>query len=202
MTSVVFESQAPASRREEIMTAACAIFVAEGYHHTSMAAIAERIGVTKPILYRFFDSKLELYLAIVDAQNNELIQRVTDALQLPVEHERDRVRAAFSAYFTYIENKSEAFRLIFESDVTADEDIRLQVERASRECAKQIALTLQTVSPLADAQAELLGAALLGMAQVAARTRLRDPQGISSDEAIDLLTQLAWRGLSRLPVLD
>lgn len=184
------------------MTAACAIFVAEGYHHTSMAAIAERIGVTKPILYRFFDSKLELYLAIVDAQNNELIQRVTAALQLPVEHERDRVRAAFSAYFTYIENKSEAFRLIFESDVTADEDIRLQVERASRECAKQIALTLKTVSPLADAQAELLGAALLGMAQVAARTRLRDPQGISSYEAIDLLTQLAWRGLSRLPVLD
>src|SRR5699024_12443551 len=97
MTSVVFESQAPASRREELMTAACAMFVAEGYHHTSMAAIAERLGVTKPILYRYFAAKLELYLAIVDAQNKGLIKRVTAALPLPVERARGRARAGLNA---------------------------------------------------------------------------------------------------------
>lgn len=189
-------------RRSQILAAALASFVEDGYHNTSMDAIAERVGVTKPVLYRHFASKLELYLAIVDGQTDELVTRVRAALNTPVEHERERVRAAFSAYFNYIEAEGEAFRLIFESDVTADESMREHVERGNRLCAIEVAKTLLTVADLTDAQAKLLATALLGMAQVTARARLRDPRGVSSQEAIDLLTQLAWRGLSRFPALD
>lgn len=190
------------TRRAQILEAALKSFVNDGFHNTSMDTIAVRVGVTKPVLYRHFTSKLELYLAIVDAQSDELVNRVTAALNTPVEHQRERVRAAFSAYFNYIEAEGEAFRLIFESDVTADETLREHVERSNRECAVEISRALLTVADLNAAQAELLATALLGMAQITARTRLRDPRGVTSSEAIDLLTQLAWRGLSRFPALD
>ena len=189
-------------RRTQILAAALESFVHEGFHHTSMETIAERMGVTKPVLYRHFSSKLELYLAIVDSQTDELVNLVKTALNTPVEHQRERVRAAFAAYFNYIEAKGESFRLIFESDMTADPALRERLDRSNRLCAVEVARTLRTVAALTDAQAELLATALLGMAQITARTRLRDPRGVSSDEAIDLLTQLAWRGLSRFPALD
>jgi len=190
------------TRRAQIMNAALEAFVHEGYHNTSMETIAERVGVTKPVLYRHFSSKMELYLAIVDAQTNELVTHVQTALDTPVNLERERVRAAFAAYFNYIEAEGAAFRLIFESDVTADEALREHVERSSRLCAGEISRQLRAVADLTDAQAHLLATALLGMAQITARTRLRNPRGVSSSEAIDLLTQLAWRGLSHFPALD
>lgn len=189
-------------RRTQILSAALQAFVDEGYHHTSMDAIAERVGVTKPVLYRHFSSKLELYLAIVDSQNDELVHRVKTALDAPVEHQRDRVRAAFVAYFNYIEAEGEAFRLIFESDITADDEVRQRVERSNRLCAVEISQSILAAAALTEGQAELLATALVGMAQTTARARLRDPRGVSSHEAIELLTQLAWRGLSRFPALD
>lgn len=189
-------------RRAQILKAALTSFVNDGFYNTSMETIAERVGVTKPILYRHFSSKLELYLAIVDGQTDELVSRVRTALNTPVEHERERIRSAFSAYFKYIEAEGEAFRLIFESDVTADEAMREHVERSNRLCAIEISHVLLASADLTPPHAELLATALLGMAQITARTRLRDPRGVTSDEAIDLLTQLAWRGLSRFPALD
>lgn len=202
MSPVPTPTMTRTDRRTQILAAALESFVHEGFHHTSMDTIAERVGVTKPVLYRHFSSKLELYLAIVDSQTDELVNLVKTALDTPVEHQRERVRAAFAAYFNYIEAKGESFRLIFESDMTADPALRERVERSNRLCAVEVARTLRTVAALTDAQAELLATALLGMAQITARTRLRDPRGVSSEEAIDLLTQLAWRGLSRFPALD
>ena len=202
MSPVPTPTMTRTDRRTQILAAALESFVHEGFHNTSMDTIAERVGVTKPVLYRHFSSKLELYLAIVDSQTDELVNLVKTALDTPVEHQRERVRAAFAAYFNYIEAKGESFRLIFESDMTADPALRERVERSNRLCAVEVARTLRTVAALTDAQAELLATALLGMAQITARTRLRDPRGVSSEEAIDLLTQLAWRGLSRFPALD
>ncbi|HLS04003.1 MAG TPA: TetR/AcrR family transcriptional regulator [Actinomycetales bacterium] len=202
MSAVSIPALGRQDRREQILSAGLDAFVQEGFHQTSMDNIAERIGVTKPILYRYFSSKLELYLAIVDAQTDKLVNRVTAALHAPALHQRDRVRAAFSAYFKYIEAEGASFRLIFESDVSFDEDLRERVERSNRLCAREIAQTLLSFTALSEVAAELLATALVGMAQTTARTRLRDPRGVSSDEAIDLLTQLAWRGLSRFPALD
>src|SRR5690625_5464586 len=111
-----------------------------------MDTIAERVGVTKPVLYRHFSSKLELYVAIVDAQTGELVNLVKTELNTPVEHQRERVRAAFAAYYNYIEANGESFRLIFESDMPADPALRERVERYNRLCAVEVARTLRTVA--------------------------------------------------------
>ena len=54
-------------RRTQVLSSALEVFVASGYHATGMDDIAERAGVSKPVLYQHFPSKLDLYLALLDA---------------------------------------------------------------------------------------------------------------------------------------
>jgi AcrR family transcriptional regulator len=51
-------------RAEQIFAAAYELFAAQGYHRTSMDAIAERAGVAKGTLYWYFKSKRELFIAL------------------------------------------------------------------------------------------------------------------------------------------
>ena len=54
------------ARRKQLLEAAQEVFVAQGYHAAAMDDIAERAGVSKPVLYQHFPGKLELYLALLD----------------------------------------------------------------------------------------------------------------------------------------
>ena len=52
-------------RRQQLIEVATKLFAEYGYDATTTASIAEAAGVTEPILYRHFDSKQELFVAIV-----------------------------------------------------------------------------------------------------------------------------------------
>src|ERR671922_2134232 len=68
-------------RRAQLLAAATDVFVNNGYHATVMDDIAERAGVSKPVLYQHFPSKLELYLALLDRHVDLLGEQVRSALQ-------------------------------------------------------------------------------------------------------------------------
>jgi AcrR family transcriptional regulator len=55
-----------AQRREQILTAATEAFARSGFAATSLDDIAAQAGITRVILYRHFDSKTELYQAVLD----------------------------------------------------------------------------------------------------------------------------------------
>ncbi|MGH3818112.1 MAG: TetR/AcrR family transcriptional regulator, partial [Pseudonocardiaceae bacterium] len=61
-------------RRAQLLAAATDVFVNNGYHATVMDDIAERAGVSKPVLYQHFPSKLELYLALLERHTDELVR--------------------------------------------------------------------------------------------------------------------------------
>ena len=63
------------ARRKQLLAAAQEVFVANGYHAAAMDDIAERAGVSKPVLYQHFPGKLELYLALLDTQAEALSGR-------------------------------------------------------------------------------------------------------------------------------
>ena len=54
-----------AQRREQLIGVATKLFAKTGYDATTTADIAKAAGVTEPILYRHFESKQELFVAIV-----------------------------------------------------------------------------------------------------------------------------------------
>ena len=68
------------ARRAQLLEAAQAVFVESGYHAAAMDEIAERAGVSKPVLYQHFPGKLDLYLALLDQHRGDLEQLVREAL--------------------------------------------------------------------------------------------------------------------------
>ena len=193
-------------RRKQLLAAAQEVFVANGYHAAAMDDIAERAGVSKPVLYQHFPGKLELYLALLDMQAEMLGRAVHDALAA-TEDNRLRIHGVLSAYFGFVGRDSNdgndgAFRLIFETDLGNEPAVRARVEAVAETTMKAVADTVAGDTGLDRARAELLATALTGAAQVAARWWLDRERPVAQDEAIALLESLLWRGISNFPRLD
>ena len=187
-------------RRQQVLAAALEVFSTAGYHSASMDDIADRAGVSKPVLYQHFPGKLDLYLALLDAGIEELLAASNAALTRTTDNHL-RVSAMTRAYFTFIDDPAGAFRLVFESDLANEPAVRERVDGADQEIARQIAHVIAEDTGLSDEQALLLASGLQGMTQVAARRWQREGSDeISRDEASDLISALGWRGISGFPL--
>jgi AcrR family transcriptional regulator len=188
------------ARRKQLLAAAQEVFVANGYHAAAMDDIAERAGVSKPVLYQHFPGKLELYLALLDTQAEALGDGVVAALAGTTDN-RERIHAVLSAYFSFVDRSDHdgAFRLIFESDLVNEPAVRDRVESVTRRTMLAVAETVAADTGLGKAEAELLATALTGAAQVAARWWLGEDRPIAQAEAVHLLESLLWRGISNFP---
>ncbi|NYG55247.1 AcrR family transcriptional regulator [Nocardioides perillae] len=188
-------------RRVQLLESALEVFVAQGYHAAAMDDIAERAGVSKPVLYQHFPSKLDLYLALLEQSCTAIIDNCRQALE-STEDNRQRVDATMKVFYEYVANDSGAFRLVFESDLTNEPAVREQVERVTTECADIIARVIHGDTGLPDEAARLLAVSLVGMAQVSARFWLSETAGIDRQQAADLVSRLAWRGIRGYPRSD
>ena len=186
------------ARRRQLLGAAQEVFVAQGYHAAAMDEIAERAGVSKPVLYQHFPGKLELYLALLDESADELVKIVSEALSSTTDN-KQRVPATFQAFFDFVSGSGEAFRLVFESDLSNEPAVRERLDHTMRDCAEMISQFIREDAGLRDDEARLLGMALVGMAQVSSRYWLSTDKAIPKDAAEQLLARLAWRGISGWP---
>ena len=186
-------------RRRQLLDAALEVFVSQGYHAAAMDDIAERAGVSKPVLYQHFPGKLDLYLALLDQSVDELVATVRDALESTTDN-KQRVAATFTAYFEYVAGEGQAFRLVFESDLSNEAAVRERLERGQQECAQMISQMVEQDAGLDDDEARLLSVAMVGLAQVTARYWLTTNRAIPQHEAEQLIARLAWRGISGWPM--
>ncbi|GAA0663326.1 TetR/AcrR family transcriptional regulator [Streptomyces sp. SBST2-5] len=187
------------ARRNQLLGAAQEVFVAQGYHAAAMDDIAERAGVSKPVLYQHFPGKLDLYLALLDQHCESLIQAVRNALASTTDN-KQRVRATMDAYFAYVEDDGGAFRLVFESDLTNEPAVRERVDKVTNDCAEAICEVIAEDTGLSRDESMLLASGLGGLAQVVARAWLHSDRTVPRDQAVQLLTSLAWRGIAGFPL--
>jgi AcrR family transcriptional regulator len=188
-------------RRAQLLSSALEVFVAQGYHSAAMDDIAERAGVSKPVLYQHFPGKLELYLALLDTSCDQIIENCRLALDSTHDNKL-RVGATVDAFFEYVALDTGAFRLVFESDLTNEPAVREHVERVTTECAALIAHVIRDDTGLPDDASYLLAVSLVGMAQVSARFWLKDAGAIPRSDAAALVSALAWRGIRGYPKTD
>jgi AcrR family transcriptional regulator len=186
------------ARRAQLLVAARDVFADQGYHAAAMDDIAERAGVSKPVLYQHFPGKLELYQALLTTYADELVASVRSALLTTVDNE-ERVQAAVAAYFDFVAGEGKAYRLIFGSDLRGE--ATGVVEGALNRCIETVAEAVTTDAGLDSSRARLLAVGLVGLSQVAAQYWLDSDQGVSRDEAVALLASLAWRGLAGFPLV-
>ena len=186
------------ARRAQLLESALEVFVAQGYHSAAMDDIAERAGVSKPVLYQHFPGKLELYLALLDQSCDTIIEATRKALEA-TEDNKQRVAATMQVFYDYVANAQGAFRLVFESDLNNEPDVRERVDRVTTECAEMVAAVIHDDTGLPSERSRLLAVSLVGMAQVSARFWLDDQRGIGQQDAAALVSSLAWRGIRGFP---
>ena len=186
------------ARRRQLLGAAQEVFVAQGYHAAAMDEIAERAGVSKPVLYQHFPGKLELYLALLDEHADGLVTTVREALASTTDNKL-RVQASMQAFYDFVSGDGEAYRLVFESDLRNVAPVRARVDRANQQCAEMIAQVIAEDTNAPAEEAHLLGMGLVGMAEVSARFWLSQHRAIPKDTAEKIIARLAWRGISGFP---
>ena len=109
-TLVMRRLKAP-QRREQLIEVATKLFAKWGYEATTTAAIAEAAGVTEPILYRHFDSKQELFVAIVRSVSEQTLRHwaeILDGISDPAE----QIRRIAGEFPEHVRTLSDAYHVI------------------------------------------------------------------------------------------
>ena len=184
-------------RRAQLLEAALGVFVENGYHQAAMDDIAARAGVSKPVLYQHFPGKLELYLALVDQHSTELEKLVRDALAL--EDNKARINTMVNAYFDFVAQEGAAFRLIFESDLANDPEVRKRLDQVDLTCAEAMADIIRSETSMEHDEAVLVGVGCVGLAQTSARHWLDHEDTISKETATRITSALIRRGFGAFP---
>lgn len=182
-------------RRTQIMISGLEVFAEKGFHLASMDDIAERAGVSKPILYQHFSSKQDFYLGVLDERVDYLVQHITESIDSAVGN-KNRLEAAIACYFKLVDDADHGFRLIFESDFTMNNEVRARVEDVVSQVSRVVGTEVANQTGKSIGEANILAGGLCGMAQAAAWRWLRLGRPIAMEEAISQTLELAWNGLS------
>jgi AcrR family transcriptional regulator len=178
-----------AEREAQILDAAVAVFTERGYANASMDAVAERVGVTKPVLYTHFGSKEGLLLACVTQARAQLLE-VTSEAAMQAESPEDMLRRGTLAFFRFLDERPGSALVYSETSITAE-----AIEGIRAQQTDFIASLLGVADPTADPR-RLQGWAqvIVGACERLANWRKQDP-AVSAEQATEYLMDLAWTGL-------
>ena len=184
-------------RSKQLLEVAEAVFSERGVQATSMEEIADRAGVTKPVLYDHYGSKDRLVAAVVERAGTVLGSAVLDAVNGADSPESALVEG-LRAYFAFIEERRAGLRSLLTEGVTPGSDAALALEQVRTQQADMIAALLsEQVANPNPLQAQLYAQIVVGATE---RLATRPESGPSP--SVDVLTQhvmdVIWSGLQRL----
>jgi AcrR family transcriptional regulator len=181
-----------AERRELIVEAAGRLFGERGYDGTRLDDVAAAAGVTKPIVYRHFGSKRDLYLTLLARHRDDL---PTFAAATPEEGTlRERLRAVLDLWLAYVEAHSYAWRMLFRDTGGGPEiqAFRQEVHARAREVLAETIRSLgegriprREIEPLAE---------LMSMGMASLVLWWMENPGTSRPAMVDSMTRV-WAGL-------
>jgi AcrR family transcriptional regulator len=159
----------PAARRRALIEEAAArLFAERGFERATVEQIAHEAGVSKPMIYRHFESKKDLCMKLLERRRDELAAAPLDEFIHGSGDPRGRLPAMIEVWFEHVEQHPYSARLLF-ADATGDDDIKaLQRELRRRQRAADIALLTEFGVSVPEDQLEPLGeivrSALSGLA--------------------------------------
>jgi AcrR family transcriptional regulator len=121
-------------RRALLMNEAGRLFGERGYAGTTLDEVASAAHVTKPVLYRHFDSKKALYMGLLERHRDDLprfIERVPPDLPMG-----ERIDAILETWFAYVEEYGYAWKMLFR-DSGGGPEIRA-LRQASQDRAREV----------------------------------------------------------------
>ncbi len=184
-------------RRAQLIEVARGLFAERGFEGTSIEEVAQRAGVSKPIVYEHFGGKEGLYAVVVDREMETLLQMVTSSLS--DNRSRYRVQQVALALLTYMEERTDGFRILVRGDSTAHSETATYSSLLN-DAISQVEHLLAgdferrgfdpTLTPM-------YAQALVGMVSVTAQWWL-DVREPPKEVVAAHLVNLCWNGLTRL----
>jgi AcrR family transcriptional regulator len=143
-----------AERRAQILAAATGLIAERGYADAPIDAIARAAGVSPPVLYDHFSSKLALYEAVLDSHFANL--RTIWARFPTAELSAEPVAASFDRWFAYVGENPEAARILFREPSSPDAaTVHRAVSERSRDLVLQNLVGVPASAPLTDSSPDL-----------------------------------------------
>jgi AcrR family transcriptional regulator len=187
-----------AARRAQLLEVARRVFGQDGYRGTSMEAIAEAAGVTKPVLYQHFSSKHALYASLLEQELGQLTNDLERAFAL-ADGNRQRLQMGFGAYLGFVEAHEDAFRLLFTEGLGLDDAFQRRVASFRSWVAERVTAIIRAEAGLPGPRARALAVAIVGMAESTATWWLTEHRPLPIADLADELAGLAWKGFARYP---
>lgn len=191
----------PERRRPLVLDAARALFVEHGYRATSMEGIADAAGVTKPVVYKCYPNKQELFRALLEREEQRLLEAIRAALPTELDP-RDleaMFTAGFSALFVAAQSEPDSWRIVFLSEHGSEPAVARRVRRAR---AAVVARLTEMAEPMlasmdvtdAPRKAPVLAELVTSVAEGGVRLLLADDRDWSPQELGSYLGQVLARG--------
>ncbi len=145
-------------RRELLEEAAAELFAERGYEATTVEQICAAAGVSKPMLYRHFESKQELARRLLERRRDELAAAPLDEfLRRP---DAGSLLAMTDSWFAHVEAHPDSCRFLFR-DITGDQELaQLQRELRRRQRSADVALLRELAPGIPEHELEPLGEAI------------------------------------------
>jgi AcrR family transcriptional regulator len=186
-----------AVREQQMLDAAVQMFSVNGYHETSMDAIAAEAAISKPMLYLYYGSKEELFGACL----NRELARFVDAVRSDIDFTqspKDLLRNAVVSYLSYIDANRASWIVLY-TQATSSQTFSHTVREGREKIVDLVGRLLQsgTRNPQPDSDFDMMAVALVGAGEaVANRVSTGD---VDVHDAAELMINLFWRGLKGRP---
>lgn len=180
-----------------MLDAAVEIFSVNGFHETSMDAIAAEAQISKPMLYLYYGSKEELFGACLDRELARFVEEVRNKIDFD-DPPKELLRSAVLAFLKYIDEHRASWMVLY-TQATSSQRFSHTVREGRERIIELVARLLQsgTRHPGPDTDFDMMAVALVGAGEaIAARVSTGDAD---ADEAAELMINLFWRGLKGAP---
>jgi AcrR family transcriptional regulator len=186
-----------AVREQQMLDAAVQVFSVNGYHETSMDAIAAKAEISKPMLYLYYGSKEDLFGACLDRELARFIEAVRADVDFSLPP-RDMLRKTIGSFLNYIDANRASWIVLY-TQATSSQAFAHTVREGRERIIDLVSRMLSsgTRNPQPDTDFHMMAIALVGAGEaVATRVSAGD---VDVDEAVELLINLFWRGLKGKP---
>ncbi|OBH06492.1 MULTISPECIES: TetR/AcrR family transcriptional regulator [unclassified Mycobacterium] len=186
-----------AVREQQMLDAAVQLFSVNGYHETSMDAIAAAAEISKPMLYLYYGSKEDLFGACLDRELGRFIDAVRadiDFSQSP----KDLLGNAIGSFMRYIDSNRASWIVMYTQAISSQ--AFAHTVRDGREQIIELVAELMRAgsrTPRSDAEYQMMAVALVGAGEAMANRLSTGDVGV--DEAAELMIDLFWHGLRGTP---
>jgi AcrR family transcriptional regulator len=186
-----------AQRERQMLAVAEEVFAENEYVSASMDEIAERVGVSKPMLYEYFGSKEGLLVSSIRTARAELLaatRRSLDGAASP----RDALRRGLRAFFVFIVEHRASWSLMQNESVLAAGGAVDEIEATRAQQTELMVTLMAAVAPEVDSrQREVAAEVVIGACERLATWWSKHPE-TTSEEVADYLLRVLWSGMAGL----